>query len=500
MVDSSAPTQGKEVVVVGGGIIGTCTAHALREAGFRVAVLEARENVALETSYANAGRFCPTLVASYPLSKPEILQEFMSLRGLWRMFWGSSKQDAIIVEATKIKPTGSLPSSVEPTQDLLQWGAIFLRNCTTARHDCNNKIFRKLAHLCQDATAALIEQFPGKGSSIDLRADNVWVYGSGESVDKAVTLMQKSSGSGFNRWTELSCEECALAYPFLNTYFSKMKKEELKPGCVLAHDDYTADAQKFTNQVKLLCEKGPNPVRFWFGQRLQSVIQTPAGRVQLIVTQGDGAYSTTMEVDHVVLCCGPSTNKTLASLGMPALPILGLRGASVDLYGVKNAPKASIADYVSGPLNFQVTPLGNGAVRLIGFSDFVKDGAEPASPEQLQRYETALIARSRSIFPEMTWTSKRQAWSGVRPTTPDSLPIIGRLPGTVENIWINTGHGPVGWTMAAGSARILAHQIALTESESPQIHRDLRRYGLDNASAFSPDRFSQWNLTFTKSS
>ncbi|GBG32829.1 Hypothetical Protein FCC1311_090542 [Hondaea fermentalgiana] len=494
----------REVVVVGAGIVGVCTAHALREAGLRVTVVEARQEVALETSFANAGRFCPTLLSTYPLSNPSTLKSLVSIKNLKTLVAPSRKGgdeqsqgpgSTSNPDAVALKSTGALPSTTELSLDVIRWGAHFVRGCTQKQTEAKNAIFRRLSHLCQDSTSALIAQFPNRAASVDLRFDNVWVYGSQEALEQGVQRAQKASGAGFKHWNQLSCQACISTFPFLESYFDKMIAQGMEPGCVAVLDDYTANAHKFTAEVRSLCERGPLPVRFHFGQRIRSVSETSAGsrRLRVVLTSsGDagGVTTSTLEADHVVLCCGPSTNAVQRELGMTALPMVGLRGASIDLHGVEYGPRAGIADYVSGDLGFQLTPLEDGTVRLAGFADLIGDGSTPVTEAQCERYGTALKTRARLLFPHMTWTEESTPWSGVRPMTPDSLPYTGRAPGPLPNIWVNAGHGPVGWTMAAGTARILAHQLATADGLSYAGESDFLRYGLEReAPAFSPSRF-----------
>jgi D-amino-acid dehydrogenase len=524
--------NGKSAVVIGGGLVGVCTAYFLRENGYRVTVLDEGRGLAESTSFANAGRFCPTRICTYPLASPKVLSSLATYPARSAFKWASAAFSSLTArtpaeaaaarELQTLSATEEVPGSVQPTVGLVQWGLWFLRNCTSARFAANNCVMRRLAHVSSEATGDLLERLPGGRASVDYRADNLWVYGSEGALRGAVALAQEASLSGFKNWATLDREACARACPPLAPFLDRVARAPgMQPGCLLAHDDYSVDAHKFALQVARLARapgtqprQGP-PVRFIHNARVTALVDrnggpTRRGRVAgarycdaslggFAATDEDEPVERVVEADHVVVCAGPHARAFLRAVAGANVHLQAMKGCSVELLGVKNGPAVAVADYLCGDLNFQATPVGADTLRLVGFADIESlDEPRPFSIDPLKResarasYEQRLVERAKIVFPDMTWTSQRAPWCGLRPLTPDGLPILGTL-GGFDNLWLNLGHGSIGWTLAAGTGLLLTRDLLARDGlliKGSYVDTIATRYGLEDCPAMHADRFS----------
>jgi len=129
-----------------------------------------------------------------------------------------------------------------------------------------------------------------------------------------------------------------------------------------------------------------------------------------------------------------------------------MRGLSIDLHGVSGAPPMSVTDYGSNALNYQLTPFEGGRARIVGFADF---NSLPPEPAELSEHETMLLDHTRRVLPGMSWSGRRPTYPCWRPMTPDGLPIVSPItPGS--SVWLNCGHGAVGWTLSAATGELAA--------------------------------------------
>jgi len=492
--DGGKREQGsKRVVVVGAGLIGVCTGYFLAKEGYDVTIVDENERVAQGTSYSNAGRFCPTKISTYPLANAHVLKQVLTYPAtvVSRLMWRQEENQ----EKNLLEATGDIPSSVTLSSVFIRWGLWYARGCTPARYEFNNKLFRRITLVSNEATRDLMEGLPRGLDSIDFRPDNLWLYGTKESLGLSIKATQGASQSGFANWEVLDCEECSKRYPYLKHYLARIAQtENMHPSCVLAHDDYTVDAYKFAKEVAKCALTYKNPVKFRFKTLVEGFVLDENKKATGIIVAGQ---EEPIDADHIVLCCGPQAQPfVLKHFGID-LYIQGLRGCAIDLYGVKNGPTVSISDMVCGALNYQTTPYADNRVRLIGFADFVpipenQDGSGPldkvsGNPD----YEKILLERTKLVFPDMTWTGMRAPWCGIRPVTPDSLPILGLVPPT-QNVWLNVGHGSLGWTFAAGTALLLTREILTADNKlvhNSYVDNLTSRYGLESCSPFSVKRF-----------
>jgi D-amino-acid dehydrogenase len=463
-------------VVVGGGLIGVCQAYALAQRGWDVTVLERRSQVAMETSYANAGRFAASSLQRGPVANPS-----------WSAVQSAFRE--LLAPTTDVSPA------------LVRWGAHFLRNCLPGRHEHNVSMTQWLLGRSEQETERILAEVPGLAEATSVKRG-------------AVYLMDASNNrppvDGFE--LRLSCAECKKEFPALAHH-------PLLTHCLKLTRDFTVDAHQFTAGVAGHCAS-KHGVHFQFGVTavgLDFVDAAPAptararagcpdGRAatHVQVTDAQGRELPAIQADAVVLCPGPSACAVGRSwLGGLWLPVQAMRGCSAELYGCSGVvPTVGFHDMGSG-FDYQITPFaaaaggsggasaGAGVVgprcRVIGFAEWAGDecaGGTHNTPAA-KDHKARLLAHTAKLFPSLSWTSSSALWYGARPMTPDGLPILGRAPGH-RNVFVNCGHGFLGWTLCAGSASIVADLMeAKTSDDSRARH-------------LSPARFGCWDELFTR--
>jgi D-amino-acid dehydrogenase len=235
----------------------------------------------------------------------------------------------------------------------------------------------------------------------------------------------------------------------------------------------SGDARKFSAQAAARAEALGAVLRF--GTQVRSILPNPDGSIRLdtVSRSGREAESDRILADRVVLCTGTATQALLAPLGLRA-PIYPVRGYSmtVPITPDASAPEVPLLD---AERRFVAVRLGRDRLRIAGLADF----AGPARRRPAARLALLRDSAER-LLPALRpalGADAVETWAGLRPMTPDGPPLIGPTP--VDGLWLNTGHGAMGWTMAAGSADLLAARLT---GATPAIERD----GLDAERVFEP--------------
>jgi len=415
-----------KIVVLGAGVVGTTTAYFLAQDGHDVVVIDRQSAPGLETSFANGAQI--SACHAKPWAAPSVpMQAFK-----W-MF----KPDAPLL----FRPWRWDPS-------LWTWGLKFLRNCTDERLAINMERTLRVALYSRAVLKALRQRTNIQYDQVTQGILHIYRT-QAEFADGRKTGDQLAS-FGLPQ-DVLSAEECLRLEPAL----AHAAKTDLAGG-LLSPEDESGDAQRFTAELAKLAEaKG---VRFRSGVKVQR-LETSSGRVTRVITDAGDETA-----DAFVLALGSYSPEIARPLGID-LPIYPAKGysISVEIENPAAAPTVSITDET----NYMVfSRLGN-RMRVAGTAELAgwNTGLNPARVEPLVR-------NAKSLFPGVSSYTNVNPWSGLRPTTPDSVPILGGT--SYENLFLNTGHGTLGWTMACGSARIIADLIA---GRTPEI--DMEGLGLD---------------------
>ncbi len=409
------------VVVLGAGLTGVTTAWYLRQAGHEITVIDRQPGAGLETSFANGGQI--SVSHPEPWANPGAPRQVLRWLG---------REDA--------------PLLFRPRADWRQWawGLRFLLECGPGRTRRNTEAIARLALYSRTCLQELrhatgIEyDFLGKGILHLFFAAEEFAQ-----VEERVAVLR-----GFGMRAEvLDPAGCVAVEPALAA------SGERVVGGLYAPDDESGDAWKFTQQLAILCAARGVHVRF--DTRIEA-LDVRAGRVVSIhVAAADGKREQ-VTGDAFVLALGSHSPLLVRPLGED-LPIYPVKGYSVTipLASRAEAPQVSITDESR---RIVCSRLGN-RLRIAGTAELAGYDITVNRP----RCE-AILRRARQLFPGIEPAGEPEYWAGLRPATPSNVPIIGRS--RLANLYYNTGHGTLGWTLACGSARAVADIVG---ERSPQV-------------------------------
>ena len=408
-----------KVLVLGSGVIGVTCAYQLALAGHEVTVVDRQPAAALETSYGNAGEVSPGYSA--PWAGP-----------------------GVPVKAIKWLLMRHRPLVIRPHLDLnfVRWGVAMLRNCTAARYEVNKSRMVRLAEYSRDCLKELRAQ---TGIAYDERMQGtLQLFRTQAQLDgtAADIAILKRFGVGFEL---LDMDGCIRHEPAL-----ALVREKFVGGLRLPADE-TGDCFKFTQNLAALAVR--RGVRFRYGTRIQK-LSLAAGRIDAVATDA-GA----LKADAYLVALGSHSPLYLKGVGM-RIPVYPVKGYSitVPITFAAGAPESTVMDETH---KVAVTRLGDrirvgGTAELAGYTLQLHDSRR----QTLEHVVTDLFPRGGDV-------SRAEFWCGLRPMTPDGTPVVGatRLP----NLFLATGHGTLGWTMAAGTGRVMADLIS---GRSPEIDLD----------------------------
>ena len=411
------------VLVLGGGVIGTTTAYYLAREGFEVTVIERLSEVAHEASFANAGQISPGY--STPWAAPGV--------PLKAIKWLMSKH---------------APLAIALTADMSQYRFMWqmLMHCNNKDYAINKERLVRISEYSRDVLNKLREEidisYEGrqKGTLQLFRTDKQL-----EAASKDIQVLKEMSVP----YELLDAQGVVNAEPALAKVAGKISGGLRLPG------DQTGDCLMFTQK---LAEKAKElGVEFRFNQSLES-FEYEGGKIKSVII--DGKKET---ADQYVVCLGVFSPQFLKPLGLNA-PIYPMKGYSitVPITNPEMAPVSTILDetYKVAITRFDERIRLGGMAELRGF-DYTLN---PKREETLRMICQDLFPEGGDLSGDVSF------WTGLRPKTPDCTPIIGKT--KYPNLFINTGHGTLGWTMACGSAQLSAHLLA---NKTPEISID----GLD---------------------
>jgi D-amino-acid dehydrogenase len=416
-----------KVIVLGSGVIGVTTAWYLAEAGHEVVVLDRQAGPALETSFANAGEISPGYAS--PWAAPGI-----PLKALKWLFMRHSP--------LFIRP------SLNPS--LLRFALAMLGNCTAAAYERNKARMVPLAEYSRDLLRALRSE---TGIAYDERAQGtLQLFRTEKLLAGAAQDVAVLSELGVPHEL-LDAEGCVRAEPALARVREKFVGGLRLPG------DETGDCFKFTGELRdLAAARG---IDFRYGVAIQGLLAEGDRLAGVATDQGAVAG------DAYVLALGSHSPLLLKPHGIH-LPVYPVKGYSltVPITDPTGAPESTVMDEKH---KVAITRLGD-RIRVGGMAE-------------LDGYSAALHPRRRAtlehvvsdLYPAGGDARAGAFWSGLRPMTPDGPPVIG--PAKFRNLWLNTGHGTLGWTMACGSGRVLADLVSGRASAIDNRPLGLDRYG-----------------------
>lgn len=423
------------VIVIGAGLAGLSVAWYLREHGADVAVLEHHAGPGLECSFANAALQHPSMAE--PWNSPGVLG--LLLRNL-----GRSDSHMLI-------RLGALPN-------LLGWGTRFIRESRVDRHLANTAKNVRLARY----SAALMEDLRDR-ASLDYGAyerGSLQVFRNDRIAASTLTWIRRLSQFGVEHRT-LTVAQLVAQEPALGPIAG-----DLVGGVHMPHDT-GGDAYRYCCALADQLQK--RDVQLHYGVHCQPLTLKAAGLAQIVDRSGRE-----WRTDAVVLAAGSYSAALARSLGLD-LPVQPVKGYSITAPRTHDAvaPRVPVIDPV---LHMAAVPLEAGGLRVAGTAEFAGYNRD-IEPKRVANI-FGLLERLYPNYARGLRPSDLVSWAGLRPMSADGVPLLGPTP--IRNLFLNTGHGHLGWTLAAGSACLVADQIM---GRSPDI--DPAPYGLA--------RFSGWH-------
>ncbi len=415
-----------KVIVLGSGVLGVTSAWFLARAGHEVEVIDRCDAPALETSFANAGEVSPGY--SSPWAAPGIP---------WK--------------AVKWMFAAHSPLVIRPRLDpaMWSWMAKMLGNCTAERYAVNKARMVRVAEYSRDVLRDLRAE---TGIRYDERTQGTLeVFRTQKQIDGLAKDLAVLDQYGVP-YEMLNRAGCVGAEPALAHVADKIVGGLRLPG------DETGDCFQFTQGLAELSKS--HGVTYRFGTDIQA-LTTSGGRVTGVRTSA-GIFT----ADAVVVALGSYSTHLLRPLGL-GLPVYPVKGYSLTL-PIVDADAAPVSTVMDEAHKVAVTRLGD-RIRVAGMAEIC--GFDLTLREKRRATVEHVV---NDLFPRGGDLSKAEFWCGLRPMTPDGTPVIGRT--AHPGLFLNTGHGTLGWTMACGSAKYLADLMSDRAPEIDGEGLDLERY------------------------
>jgi D-amino-acid dehydrogenase len=422
-----------KVIVLGAGVIGVSSAWYLSKLGHEVIVIDRQSAAGLETSFANGAQV--SVSQSEPWSAPSAPLKVMK----WIM-----KEDAPLLFRPQLN------------WHQLSWGMEFLIECLPSRYRFNIQQMVNLGLYSRESLQAL-------RAETNIQYDHLTrgimqFYTEEEDFAGAAEACALLSKYGIAR-RMVDREEAVKIEPALASLGAKLL------GASYAESDESGDAFKFTQNLAKLCEA--RGVKFMYDTTIEAIRHDEERITSVMVKRRDSQTFDAISADAYVLALGSYSTPMLKTIGVP-IPVYPAKGYSATLSteGFSGAPYVSLTD----------------EAKKIVFSR-VGDRMRIAGTAELAGYNTelnmvrceALIKRARELFPNAADYDHPQYWTGLRPSTPSNRPLIGRA--RYRNLFLNTGHGTLGWTEGPGSGRALADLVSgkVPEVDYRFLHVDGRK-------------------------
>ncbi|MGY8606843.1 D-amino acid dehydrogenase [Gluconobacter cerinus] len=415
-----------KIIVMGAGVIGVTTAWYLAQEGHEVEVIDRQPGVGLETSFANAGQVSPGY--STPWAMPGLPFKVAK--------WMTSKHSPLIIR---------------PRFDtaMFRFMGELLANCSEKAYDINKSRMLRIAEYARDKIDALRDE-----TGITYDGDQkglIQLFRTDAQVEHAAEDMRLLAESGVDHQL-LNVDEIIAHEPGLAHARHRLRGGLRLPG------DQTGDAHLFTRRLAAMAEQ--KGVKFRLGTTIEAIEAADKSIVSIRTSAGR------MTADAYVLALGSYSPRLMKPLEL-RLPIYPIKGYSLTM-PITDESRAPVSTVNDETYKVAITRLGDririgGTAELTGFSLRL-------SPDRRETLELS--------FNEMYGggdLSAARYWTGLRPCTPDGTPIVGPAP-RYGNLWLNTGHGTLGWTMAAGSGQIVADQISGRQTAIPSLDLSLDRY------------------------
>jgi D-amino-acid dehydrogenase len=421
-----------KVIVMGAGIIGISTAWFLLNEGHKVIVLDRQPGAALETSFANGAQISVSFCEPWANTRAP----FKILKWLLR-------DDA--------------PLLFRPHWDVHQWrwGLQFLLQCHGRAFERNVAQLVALGQYSHSVHKDLVSQ---TGIHFDrLERGILHFFSTPQALKAGKDAAAIMARHGVFRQV-LSTDQVVHLEPALKSFAERIS------GGIFTPSDESGDARVFTQALAALCEQ--RGAVFEYGREILR-LNAHSGRLVSIETR-----------DPLTGRCSPlMADVFVAALGSYTAPLLRPLGINLDIYPAKGysatlrllePDRANVISMIDDERKIAISRLG-GHIRIAGTAEMAGFDTSLDKPTSRVRC-AALVQRFEEIFPGVADTSQPHFWAGLRPSTPSNIPYIGRT--VIDKLWVNAGHGTLGWTHGAGSGRAIAELIS---GRRPEL--DFRFYG-----------------------
>jgi D-amino-acid dehydrogenase len=415
-----------KVLVLGSGVIGTSIAYYLAKSGHEVEVVDRQSGPALETSFGNAGEVSPGYSA--PWAGP-----------------------GVPVKAIKWMLMQHSPLVIWPMLDpaMWRWGAMMLANCTEKAYALNKSRMVPIAEYSRDCLKALRAE---TGIAYDDRAQGtLQLFRTQKQLDGIGGDVEvlKQYGVPF---------EVLDRAGFVKVEPALALTQEKFVGALRLPGDETGDCFLFTNRLAEMAKSLGVKFRF----------DTTVEGLDRVGKKIDGVRTSagTLKADRYVLAMGSFSPKWLQPIGI-RIPVYPVKGYSitVPITDAAGAPESTIMDETH---KVAVTRLGD-RIRVGGTAELAGYSLNLREPRR-----ATLEHVVTDLFPKGGDVAKATFWCGLRPMTPDGTPIVGPTP--LDNLLLATGHGTLGWTMAAGTGRVIADLVSGRRPEIDMQGLTMSRY------------------------
>ena len=402
------------ILVLGAGVVGVTAAWYLAESGHEVAVLERNAAPGQETSFANGGQIAAGHAG--PWAKPSVVPKILRWLG---------REDAPLL----FRPRASWAQWA--------WGLRFLYECLPGRFERHRRTLAALARYSGECLRTLRREL---GLQYDQLERGILTFATNERDFDALAQQGPKI---------LSAAECLALEPALR------HSNDPVVGGVYDAEDESGDALRFTQELaRVAASRG---VVFRFGAVVQA-LENAGDAITGVRLQSGQEAAGRATADAYVMSCGSYSPLLLAPLGI-RIPVYPMKGYSITLpLGPAELPAAPIVSLTDEAFKIVISRLGTrlraaGTAELAGYDTTV-------NPARC----AAIARRIRDLFPALGAITTVENWAGLRPATPNNVPVIGRT--KYRNLYLNTGHGTLGWTLACGSGSVLAE---LMSGREPQV-------------------------------
>ena len=407
------------IIILGSGVIGVTNAYYLAKEGHQVTVIDRQSAAGMETSFANAGQISPGYSA--PWAAPGVPKKAVK--------WMLSKYAPLIV-------------NFKPEWDKIKFITRMFANCTEKAYGTNKDRMVRLAEYSRQSLIELDKEIEfdynhERKGTLQIFRTEAQLKASAKDI-----AVLKENNVPFEL---LDADGCVAAEPGLADV-----KKDIAGGLRLLND-MTGDCFKLTTQLMEKCrEMG---VEFMFDTSIDK-LNMSEGKISSVATSAGDLIA-----DKYIMALGCYSTKLLKEVGIDS-PVYPVKGYSLTI-PVINEDAAPVSTIMDETYKVAVTRLGN-RIRVAGVAELT--GYDLSIGDKQRDTMRHVIA---NLFPNGTDLSDDNIWCGLRPMTPDGTPIIGKT--DISNLFLNTGHGTLGWTMSFGSARVLTDIIC---GKEPKIRSD----------------------------